>query len=96
MDTPPSTSGSEKVARLTELSEEQKESIANMTKPSDLDSGERKRQYASLRRAIIKEASPALAAKFKLAKDAERLLGFAGPLSLVFLGRHVSVCFRQF
>ena len=85
LGTPGSTASSEKVARLTDLSTEQKESIANMTKPSDLEYGERKRQYASLRRAIIKDASPALVAKFQLANDAERFLGFAG-ISLGFSG----------
>lgn len=35
---------------------------------------ERKRQYAALRRQIVKEASPALLAKFNLCSDGERLL----------------------
>ncbi|CAL1154670.1 unnamed protein product [Cladocopium goreaui] len=43
-----------------------------MQKPSDMDRSERKRQYAALRRAIIKEASPELVAKFSLASDKER------------------------
>ena len=45
-----------------------------MTKPSDLEYSERKRQYSALRRAIIKDANPALVAKFSLASDGERLL----------------------
>ena len=81
----PQSGSTEKVARLTELTTEQKESIANMTKPSDLEYGERKRQYASLRRAIIKDANPALVAKFQLANDAERFLGFAGNIHVDFL-----------
>ncbi|CAK9062720.1 Cell surface glycoprotein 1 [Durusdinium trenchii] len=43
-----------------------------MSKPSDMPSDERKRQYAALRRVIYKEASPALLAKFNLCPDAER------------------------
>ena len=45
-----------------------------MTKPSDIEYSERKRQYSALRRAIIKDANPALIAKFSLASDGERLL----------------------
>ena len=45
-----------------------------MTSASDMETGERKRQYSALRRAIYKDASPALVAKFSLATDVERLL----------------------
>ena len=71
----PSTSNSGKQARLTDLDSAQKEAISNMTKPSDLDYSERKRQYSSLRRAIQKEANPALVAKFQMANDSERFFG---------------------
>lgn len=37
---------------------------------------ERKRQYAALRRAVYREAPPALVAKFSLASDGERFLDF--------------------
>ena len=46
-----------------------------MSKPSDMPYEERKRQYAALRRAIHRDASPALLAKFSLANDGERFLG---------------------
>ena len=38
----------------------------------DMDYNERKRQYAALRRAILKDANPALTAKFSLSDDGER------------------------
>ncbi|CAL1154720.1 unnamed protein product [Cladocopium goreaui] len=68
-DDEPSTG---KKARVKELTEEQKQELASMSKPSDMDPSERKRQYSALRRAIIKDANPALVAKFSLASDAER------------------------
>ena len=68
----PSTSG--KKQRMTNLSDEQKLELAAMTSASDMEPGERKRQYSALRRAIYKDASPALVAKFSLAADGERLL----------------------
>ena len=37
-------------------------------------SEERKRQYSAMRRAIFREASPELVAKFTLSSDKERLL----------------------
>ncbi|CAK9118579.1 unnamed protein product [Durusdinium trenchii] len=43
-----------------------------MQKPSDMDRGERKRQYSALRRAIARDAPPALVAKFGLCSDKER------------------------
>lgn len=46
-----------------------------MSKPSDMDADERKRQYAALRRSIHRDAPPALVAKFQLASDGERLFG---------------------
>ena len=64
----------EQKTRLTILSDEQKQQVADMTKPSDIEYSERKRQYSALRRAIIKDANPALIAKFSLASDGERLL----------------------
>ena len=36
---------------------------------------ERKRQYSALRRAVYREAPPALVAKFSLANDGERFFG---------------------
>ncbi len=46
-----------------------------MSKPSEMDYSERKRQYASLRRAIHRDAPPALVAKFQMANDNERFFG---------------------
>lgn len=66
------TPGHEKVQQLTNLNDEQKQQIAEMTKPSDMDPAERKRQYSALRRAIYRDATPALVAKFSIAKDGER------------------------
>ena len=57
---------------MTDLTTGQKESILAMTKPSDLNPDERKRQYSSLRRAIYRDAPPALVAKFQMCSDAER------------------------
>ena len=45
-----------------------------MTKASDMDPEERKRQYSALRRAIYRDATPALVAKFSVANDADRFL----------------------
>ena len=59
---------------MTTLSDEQKNDLLSMSKASDMDPDERKRQYSALRRAIYKDASPALVAKFSLATDAERFL----------------------
>ena len=64
-----------KGVRVKEFDEEAKKAISEMSKPSDMAPDERKRQYAAMRRAIYKEASPALLAKFNLCPDAERLLG---------------------
>ncbi|CAL1141573.1 unnamed protein product [Cladocopium goreaui] len=87
MPSPPSTASSdltnttdkslkdgkgERVSRAKNLTEEEKSKIAAMQKPSDMDYKERKRQYAALRRAIVKEAAPELVAKFSLATDKER------------------------
>lgn len=70
MPSPPSTASSdltnttdkslkdgkgERVSRAKNLTEEEKSKIAAMQKPSDMDYKERKRQYAALRRAIVKE-----------------------------------------
>ena len=57
---------------MTDLNTEQKDAILAMTKPSDLNPEERKRQYSSLRRAIYRDAPPALVAKFQMCSDAER------------------------
>lgn len=51
-----------------------KEAISNMSVPSDLPYAERKRQYASLGRAINRDANPGLIAKYKMASDTERFL----------------------
>ncbi len=69
-----STPSSAKTSRMTTLSDEQKNDLLSMSKASDMDPDERKRQYSALRRAIYKDASPALVAKFSLATDAERFL----------------------
>ena len=59
---------------MKEPTEEQKEKIAKLQKPSDLPADERKRQYAAMRRSFHRDASPALLAKFSMATDAERFL----------------------
>ncbi|CAL1132345.1 unnamed protein product [Cladocopium goreaui] len=46
--------------------------MTDLTKPSDLNPDERKRQYSSLRRAIYRDAPPAFVAKFQMCSDAER------------------------
>ena len=79
---PSSGTPSQKRQRLTNLSQDQKDELASMSVSSDMDPGERKRQYSALRRAIYKDASPALVAKFSLATDGERLLA-DNPLSVV-------------
>ena len=71
-----------KGTRQKVFDEETKKKIGEMSKPSDMPSDERKRQYAALRRVIYKEASPALLAKFNLCPDAERLLGSSIKLSM--------------
>ena len=47
----------------------------------DIPRDERKRQYAALRRAILKNANPALTAKFSLCDDGERLALGKNPAS---------------
>ena len=77
-ETPPSTASSSKIertARLVDLDEDQKAKILAMSKASDMDRPERKRQYSALRRAILKEASPQLVAKFTFCSDRERCFG---------------------
>ena len=64
---------SKRQARMTNLDTDKKNEILAMTKPSDMDPEERKRQYSSLRRAIYREAPAPLVAKFQLCSDAERL-----------------------
>lgn len=59
-------------ARMTKLTEEQKESISAMASPSCMDSAERKRQYAAMGRAITKTCNPSLLAKYQLCSDTER------------------------
>ena len=52
---------------------------------------ERKRQYEAMRRLIIKEANPALTAKFSLCSDADRLLALAD----LNLGVHLRPRFKM-
>lgn len=59
-------------ARVQHLSQEDKEKLEAMASPSEMDSGERKRQYSAMRRAIAKSCEPALLAKFQLCNDGER------------------------
>lgn len=54
------------------LSQEQKDLIANMATPADMSTEERKRQYSALRRAVVKSCSAPLLAKFQLCSDSER------------------------
>ncbi|CAK9024606.1 UBA domain-containing protein [Durusdinium trenchii] len=58
--------------RMVKLSAEEKERIAAMSSPADMDYEERKRQYAALRRAVYRSASPGLMAKYTLSSDADR------------------------
>ena len=62
---------------MDSLSLEEKEKIAAMSRPADMPYDERKRQYAALRRDIVKSASPELLAKFSFATDRERDLAFS-------------------
>lgn len=59
-------------ARMTQLSQEQKDHIASMSSPQEMECDERKRQYSALRRAIRASANPALTSKFELCSDTER------------------------
>ena len=43
-----------------------------LARHKDMPRDERKRQYAALRRAILKNVNPALSAKFSLCDDGER------------------------
>ncbi|CAK9118575.1 unnamed protein product [Durusdinium trenchii] len=67
-----SSSSGSRQKRQVDLSDDQKKAVADMQKPSDMDRGERKRQYSALRRAIARDAPPALVAKFGLCSDKER------------------------
>ena len=64
-----------KTKRIAKLSEEQKEKIASMATPTAMPRDERKRQYAALRRAVVRSCEPALLAKFSLSSDGERWEG---------------------
>ena len=57
---------------MTQLTQEQKDHIAAMSAPQEMDCDERKRQYSALRRAIRASANPALTSKFELCSDNER------------------------
>lgn len=57
---------------VTQLSEEDREKIAAMSEPNEMEASERKRQYAALRRAVAKSCSAPLLAKFQLCNDGER------------------------
>jgi len=59
---------------MKNIDEDTKLAISSMTCPADLPADERKRQYASLGRAINREANPALVAKYRMANDGERFL----------------------
>ena len=59
-------------ARVTQLTQAQKDEIANMASPSCMDASERKRQYAAMGRAIHRSCNPALLAKYSLCNDGER------------------------
>lgn len=59
-------------ARMTSLTQEQKDNISQMSSPKEMDADERKRQYSALRRAIRSSANPALLNKFEMSTDGER------------------------
>lgn len=91
-----STPSTGKTQRMTTLSEDQKADLLNMSKASDMDPAERKRQYSALRRAIYKDAAPAL-----VAKDGERFLVYniywslfvvKNNLKLIASNDHVRCC----
>ena len=65
----------ERPKRIAKLSQEQKDKIADMATPTAMPRDERKRQYAALRRAVVRSCEPALLAKFSLSSDGERWEG---------------------
>lgn len=71
---------------MVKLSAEEKERIAAMSSPADMDYEERKRQYAALRRAVYRSASPGLMAKYTLSSDADR------PLVFICIGSYIVQC----
>ena len=68
------SSSTSRTKRMKTIDEETKAAISGMTSAADLPYDERKRQYASLGRAINREANPALVAKYRMANDGERFL----------------------
>ncbi len=67
-------SSTSRTKRMKTIDDETKAAISDMTSASELPYDERKRQYASLGRAINREANPALVAKYRMASDGERFL----------------------
>ena len=65
-----------KTKRIAKLTQEQKDKIADMATPIAMPRDERKRQYAALRRAVVRSCEPALLAKFSLSSDGERWGGW--------------------
>ena len=61
----------------------------NMVHCQDMPYKERKRQYAALRRAILKKNNPALTAKFSLCSDGDRCLSMQ---SVVHTHLTISCC----
>jgi hypothetical protein len=72
-DTPKQLPGQGR-SRMTNLSDEQKREISSMASPQEMNSDERKRQYAAMGRAIHKTANPTLLAKYQLCSDTERFV----------------------
>ena len=72
LQTPPSSS---RTRRLKLPDADTLEKIQAMSSASEMESGERKRQYAALGRAVKSSMNPALVQKMKICSDAERTLG---------------------
>lgn len=73
-ESPPSIASSSRTRRVRCPDPEEIERIQAMSGPSDMESGERKRQYAALGRAVKKSMNPALIQKMRMCSDGERLL----------------------
>ena len=73
---PQASNSSARTRRMRDLDSESIEKIQSMSAPSDMERGERKRQYAALGRAVKSSCNPALIQKLKICSDSERSLGF--------------------
>ena len=84
-------------ARMTKLTEEQKESISAMASPSCMDSAERKRQYAAMGCAITKKPFGKVSAMFwhrKVGCWSNNCIAIANYASMVYLTYTNILCFK--